>query len=98
MEAALIYTEPPSYPRPVVEGWATTAIALGEPAVAEQGYRTALAREPGSGRAYFGIAAALRAQNKLTDAQAMEIRGREAWTKADTDLPQLRQATSAAAR
>jgi tetratricopeptide (TPR) repeat protein len=98
MEAALIYTEPPSYPRPVVEGWATTAIALGEPGIAEQAYRTALAREPGSGRAYFGMATALRAQNKLADAQAMEIKGREAWNKADADLPQLRQATSAAAR
>jgi hypothetical protein len=36
--------------------------------------------------------------NKLADAQAMEIKGREAWNKADTDLPQLRQATSAAPR
>jgi hypothetical protein len=98
MEAALIYTEPPSYPRPVVEGWATTAMALGEPAVAEQAWRTALAREPGSGRAYFGIAAALGAQNKLADAQAMATKGREAWDKADSDLPQLRQATSATAR
>jgi tetratricopeptide (TPR) repeat protein len=98
MEAALIYSEPPSYPRPVVEGWATTALALGEPGVAEQAYRTALAREPGSGRAYFGIATALRAQNKLVDATAMEIKGREAWNKADADLPQLRQATTAAAR
>jgi tetratricopeptide (TPR) repeat protein len=96
MEAALIYTEPPSYPRPVVEGWATTAMALGEPGVAEQASRTALAREPGSGRAYFGIAAALRAQSKLAESQAMETKGREAWDKADTDLPQLRQATSAA--
>jgi hypothetical protein len=26
----------------------------------------------------------------------METKGREAWDKADTDLPQLRQATSAA--
>ena len=76
MEAALIYTEPPSYPRPVVEGWATTAMALGDAGVAEQAYRTALAREPGSGRAYFGIAAALRAQNKLADAQAMDAKGR----------------------
>ena len=29
-EAALIYTEPPSYPRPVVEGWANVALALGD--------------------------------------------------------------------
>ena len=53
---------------------------------------------PGSGRAYFGIAAALGAQNKLADAQAMATKGREAWDKADSDLPQLRQATSASAR
>jgi hypothetical protein len=71
-------------------------MALGEPGVAEQASRTALAREPGSGRAYFGIAAALRAQSKLAESQAMETKGREAWDKADTDLPQLRQATSAA--
>jgi hypothetical protein len=97
MEAALIYTEPPSYPRPVVEGWATTATALGDYGVAEQAYRTALTREPGSGRAYFGIAAALRAQNRLAEAQAMEAKGRQAWDKADADLPQLRPATSSAA-
>ena len=82
---------------PVVEGWATTAMALGDYGVAEQAYRTALAREPGSGRAYFGIAAALRAQNRLAEAQAMEAKGRQAWDKADADLPQLRPATSSAA-
>jgi tetratricopeptide (TPR) repeat protein len=98
MEAALIYTEPPSYPRPVVEGWATTAMALGDFGVAEQAYREALQREPGSGRAYFGIAAALRGQNKAEEAQAMDAKGRTAWDKADADLPQLRQVRSAAAR
>jgi hypothetical protein len=98
MEAALIYTEPPSYPRPVVEGWATTAMALGDHATAEQAYRTALTREPGSGRAYFGIAAALRAQNRNADAQSMDAKGRQAWDKADADLPQLRAINSAAVR
>ena len=96
MEAALIYTEPPSYPRPVVEGLAHAAMALGDAKVAEQAYREALAREPGSGHAFFGIAAALQAQNKMADAQAMDAKGREAWDKADTDLPQLRQVTSSA--
>jgi hypothetical protein len=98
MEAALLYTEPPSYPRPVAEGWATTAIALGDAAVAERAWRTALAREPGSGRACFGIASALRAQNKPEDALAMEIKAREAWNRADADLPQLRPVTTEAAR
>jgi tetratricopeptide (TPR) repeat protein len=94
MEAALIYTEPPSYPRPVVEGFGSTALALGDFAVAEKAYREALSREPGSGRAFLAIAAALRAQNKSADAQQMQTRGLKAWAKADADLPQLRRAAS----
>ena len=58
-EAAMLYTEPPSYPRPVVEGWGNVALALGDYATAEKAYRETLEREPGSGRAYFGLAAAL---------------------------------------
>ena len=96
MEASLLYTEPPSYPRPVVEGLAMTAMAVGDYARAEQAYREALAREPGSGRAYFGMAAALRAQNKAAEAQAMSSKGLKAWDKADADLPQLRTTTHTA--
>jgi tetratricopeptide (TPR) repeat protein len=90
MEAALIYTEPPSYPRPVVEGFAATAAALGDHATAEKAYREALAREPGSGRAYFGLAAALRGLKRDADAQLMLAQGIFAWDKADADLPQVR--------
>jgi tetratricopeptide (TPR) repeat protein len=98
-EAALLYTEPPSYPRPVAEGFANTALTMGEFAVAEQAYREALSREPGSGRAYFGIAAALRAQDKVAAAAEMTSKGMKAWDKADQDLPQLRgSATTAGAR
>jgi tetratricopeptide (TPR) repeat protein len=96
MEAALIYTEPPSYPRPVAEGFAITALALGDHATAEKAYREVLTREPGSGRAYFGIAAALRSQNRLAEAQEMAAKGTKAWDKADADLPQLRTATHTA--
>jgi tetratricopeptide (TPR) repeat protein len=90
MEAAMLYTEPPSYPRPVVEGFANTALAMGDYGTAEKAYREALAREPGSGRAYFGMAASLRAQNKAAEAQAMTSKAMKAWDKADADLPQLR--------
>jgi tetratricopeptide (TPR) repeat protein len=96
MEAALLYTEPPSYPRPVVEGQAITAMAIGDHATAEKAYREALAREPGSGRAYFGLAAALRGQNKTGEAQQMTLKGQKAWDKADGDLPQMRHATHTA--
>jgi tetratricopeptide (TPR) repeat protein len=95
MEAALIYTEPPSYPRPVVEGFGATAAALGDHAVAEEAYREALAREPGSGRAYFALASALRGLNRGEDAQVMLARAAFAWDKADADLPQLRSVSSA---
>ncbi len=96
MEAALLYTEPPSYPRPVEEGFAMTALAMRDFATAEKAYREALAREPGSGRAYFGIAVALRGQNKATEAQEMTAKGMKAWDKADADLPQMRATTHTA--
>lgn len=96
MEAALLYTEPPSYPRPVVEVFGATAMARGDYAIAERAYREALSREPGSGRAYFGIAAALQAQNKIAEAQEMSAKGMKAWDKADADLPQMRTTTHTA--
>ncbi len=73
-----------------------TAMAVRDHATAEKAYREALAREPGSGRAYFGIAAALRAQNKMAEAQEMSTNGMKAWDKADADLPQLRTTTHTA--
>ena len=90
MEAALIYTEPPSYPRPVVEGLAATAAAVGDPSAAEKAYREALVREPGSGRAYFGLATVLRALHQPDAARQMHDRGVQAWDKADADLPQMK--------
>jgi tetratricopeptide (TPR) repeat protein len=94
MEAALIYTEPPSYPRPAIEGFGQTALALNDFKVAEKAFREALSREPGSGRAYFGLAASLRGLNNASAADAMVARARAAWDKADSDLPQLRAAVA----
>ena len=92
-EAGLLYTEPPSYPRPVVEGWGRAAIAAGEFRVAEAAYREALVREPGGGRALFGLAAAQRGQGRTADADATLIKAQKAWDKADADLPQMKNAT-----
>ena len=85
-EAALIYTEPPSYPRPVVEGMAHTALALGDAKVAEDGYREALTREPGSGHAFFGVAAALQVQGRIVESRLAYERGLMKWDKADVDM------------
>jgi tetratricopeptide (TPR) repeat protein len=94
-EAALLYTEPPYYPRPVVEGWGNVALSTRDYATAEKAYREALAREPGSGRALFGLSAALAAQGRSADADAALASARKAWDKADLDLPQMRGARSA---
>jgi len=100
-EANIMYTEPPAYPRPVVEGWGNVALALGDFATAEKAYREALAREPGSGRAFFGLAASLEGQGKNAEAQEAKSRAAKAWASADPNLPQmqkLRTSTAAVAQ
>ena len=98
-EAAMLYTEPPSYPRPVVEGLGNVALELHDYATAEKAYRETLEREPGSGRAYFGLAAALDGLGKSTEAREARTRAAKAWARADSNLPQvqaLRTSTAAA--
>jgi len=98
-EAALIYTEPPAYPRPVAEGWANVALALGDFAGAEKAYRETLAREPGSGRAYFGLAASLDGLGRTSEAQSVLGLAAKAWASADANLPQMQKLrTSTAAQ
>ena len=100
-EANIMYTEPPAYPRPVVEGWANVALALGDYATAEKEYREALGREPGSGRAFFGLAASLEGLGKTTEAREARSRAAKAWANADANLPQvqkLRTSTAAVAQ
>lgn len=96
-EAAMLYTEPPSYPRPVAEGFANVALAIRDFATAEQEYREALGREPGYGRAYFGLAAALDGLGRAQEAADAKAHAAKAWAKADADLPQLQQLRSTAA-
>ena len=90
-EANIMYTEPPAYPRPVVEAWGNVALVLGDNTVAEQAYRQALEREPGSGRAFFGLAAALDGQGKSAEARTARERAAKAWANADANLPQVQK-------
>jgi tetratricopeptide (TPR) repeat protein len=90
-EAAMLYTEPPSYPRPVAEGFANVALAVGDFATAEHAYRETLGREPGSGRALFGLAAALDGLGQTADAREARMHAAKAWAHADADLPQVQQ-------
>jgi len=96
-EAALLYSEPPSYPRPVVEGFANVALAGGDFATADKEYREALTREPGSGRAFFGLAAALDGLGNAAEARAAREHAARAWAAADADLPQMQKLRGTAA-
>ena len=95
-EAAMLYTEPPAYPRPVTEGFGNVALAMHEYAAAERAYRSALEQEPGSGRAYFGLAAALQQLGHADAARGARERGLKAWAAADANLPQLSATSSSA--
>jgi tetratricopeptide (TPR) repeat protein len=64
MERALHYTEPPTYPRPVLEVVGRKAIEEGKPQVAETAFRGALDQFPQSSRALTGLAEALRREGK----------------------------------
>jgi tetratricopeptide (TPR) repeat protein len=90
-EKAQLYTEPPAYPRPVVEGQGSLALSTRDFATAEAAYREALEREPGGGRAYFGLAAALEGLGRTEEARAVFEDAVQAWNQADPDLPQMRK-------
>ena len=75
----------------IVRAVAYRPLALGDHATAEKEYREALAREPGSGRAFFGLAAALDGLGKTTEAREARGRAAKAWVNADANLPQVQQ-------
>jgi hypothetical protein len=97
-ESALIYQEPPAYPRPVAEGWGSVALEVKDYEAADLAFRTALLLEPGSGRAYLGRSKALAGLNKSSEASDMLQKARVAWNHADVELPEtavLRAASTA---
>jgi hypothetical protein len=61
-------------------------LAAGKPADAEKAYREELARNPENGWSLHGLALALKAQGKKTEAQEAADRFAKAWANADIDL------------
>jgi tetratricopeptide (TPR) repeat protein len=68
-EAELPYTDPTVYPRPVLELLGRTALEARDFKTAEAAYRRALENEPGSGRGFWGLAAALKGLGKKQEAE-----------------------------
>ncbi len=66
MERRMIYSEPPYYPRPVLEVLGQTALKNGRLAEAESAFRRALDQYPGSFRAQAGLRATIEREHKGT--------------------------------
>jgi tetratricopeptide (TPR) repeat protein len=85
LEDALAYDEPPSWYIPARESLGRVLLASGDAAGAERVFRAELAMHPNSGRALFGLAEALRKQNKSAEARSM-AKFADAWKYADVKL------------
>ena len=68
MERHLVYSEPPYYPRPVLEVLGEAALKNGKLPEAESAFRQALDQYPASHRAQVGLRAALEGQHKPVQA------------------------------
>ena len=86
MEDALPYMEPPWWYYPVRHSLATVLLQDGKAARAERLYREDLVRFPENGWSLFGLAQALDAQGKKTEAAAVRARFDKSWSSADVRL------------
>ena len=68
-EIKLGYSEPPLYPNPMEEVAGKVCLELKRWKEAEEFFRAALERDPGSGRAYFGLMLAQQALGKDAEAR-----------------------------
>jgi tetratricopeptide (TPR) repeat protein len=91
-EIKLGYSEPPLYPNPMEEVAGKICLELKRWKEAEEFFRAALERDPGSGRAYFGLMRAQQALGKDAEARGSYAKFVKAWAKADADLPEMRHA------
>ena len=86
LEDAGLYFEPPKWYYPIRHSLGAALVRAGHHAEAETVYREDLRRFPENGWALFGLAQALRAQGKETDAAAADARFRRAWAGTDVTL------------
>jgi tetratricopeptide (TPR) repeat protein len=93
-EQKLGYSEPPLYPLPLEELAGKISLELKRWKEAEEFYRAALERDPGSGRALFGLAEALKGAGRASEAREVLGRFTKAWSQADADLPEMQRAKS----
>jgi tetratricopeptide (TPR) repeat protein len=96
-ETRLGYSEPPLYPHPMEEVAGKICLQLKRWKEAEEFFRAALERDPGSGRALFGLMQAQQGAGKDAEARETYAGFVKAWAKADADLPEMQRARQIAA-
>ena len=85
-EDELVYDEPPGWYLPSRDGLGAALLRAGDFPAAEQVFRDELAVHAQSGRALFGLRAALLAQGRDQEALAVQQRFQRAWRAADVKL------------
>jgi tetratricopeptide (TPR) repeat protein len=86
LEDAGLYFEPPKWYYPIRHSLGAALLKAGQYSEAEKVYREDLKRFPENGWSLFGLAQALRAQGKSTEAAETEARFRRAWPGTDVTL------------
>jgi tetratricopeptide (TPR) repeat protein len=86
LEDALPYDEPPGWHQPVRQLLGAVLLDAGDPKAAEAVYAAELRRNPENGWSLFGLAEALRQQDRLDEAKQIDARFAKAWAHADTEL------------
>uniref|UniRef100_A0A832ICB8 Tetratricopeptide repeat protein n=1 Tax=Eiseniibacteriota bacterium TaxID=2212470 RepID=A0A832ICB8_UNCEI len=85
-EDSLRFDEPPTWYYPSRHSLGAAQLEAGRAADAERTFRRELRRFPENGWSLYGLAAALRAQGKAREAEAVEARFRKAWERADVAI------------
>ena len=85
-EDELTYDEPPPWYLPIRQRLGAVLLEAGRPGEAENAFRADLVRRPENGWSLHGLAQSLRAQNKTKEADAIQARFKQAWSKADVAM------------
>ena len=86
LEDTLDYAEPPDWLAPTRESLGAALLQAGKVAQGEAIFREDLKRNPRNPRSLFGLAEALKAEGKTTEAATVRQQFQRAWSKADTKL------------
>ncbi|MBA3760150.1 MAG: hypothetical protein H0X07_06410 [Gemmatimonadales bacterium] len=82
-EDELTYDEPPPWYLPMRQRLGAVLLEAGRPTEAEKAFRADLVRRPENGWSLHGLAQSLRAQKQTKEAELVEARFKQAWSKAD---------------